>query len=198
MLGLEPVQLALVLLGACFIVAGLFGLFPMLSASSTETASANGTNAAMPRMTKAEKAPKPQKPAKTLPVDAPVALATAVAPEVAPAPLTVKPHRVESTSPVSRAAAEMGMLAPLEKKPVIEEPKAAAVVTPEPIIVSGLDQEVVDELFAELFALRNSVSTLTHEVRELRTEQKARRFILREVTVPTTADQHQKALKTSA
>jgi hypothetical protein len=46
---------------------------------------------------------------------------------------------------------------------------------------SGMDQELVDELFAEMFALRSTVADLVGEVHQLRTEQKPRRFVIEEV-----------------
>ncbi len=51
-----------------------------------------------------------------------------------------------------------------------------------PAETAAMDQELVDELFAEMFALRSTVADLVGEVHQLRSEQKPRRFVIEEVS----------------
>ena len=44
-----------------------------------------------------------------------------------------------------------------------------------------MDQELVEELFAEMFSLRATVADLVGEVHELRSSQRPRRFVIEEV-----------------
>lgn len=194
MLGLDTVQLVLVLIGACFIVAGLFGLFPVLNDSRLagvagagdqtvkETPSKSGPRAdlkAIPALLKMAKAEEPVTvagPQPSLPAT-PAVLAASAAPQ----------QEVRATAPAAvKAPAKVAV------------PSAQA--APEPATQTSsaqIDDGVVEELFAELFALRSSVTGLTREVRDLRAEQRSRRFILREVTTQP-AGQEQGRVKTSA
>lgn len=47
--------------------------------------------------------------------------------------------------------------------------------------ISSSDTELVEELFAEMFALRSTVADLVGEVHQLRDEQKPRRFVIEEL-----------------
>jgi hypothetical protein len=221
MLGLETFQLVLVLIGAGFIAAGLFGLVPVMT-SKGATASANTAPAAIVRTRQAEspaKAPRAQVAASSSPKAAPqkTEQAPAPRPHLTPAarftPFTDIVEGEASKQAASPAAenkqpATAELLAtPQAKAPPVTTPVAAPQAKvqpgsqPAPVAAaepaaSAVDTEVVDELFAELFALRSSVGALTSEVREMRAEQRARRIILREVAPQ--AQPERKQLKTSA
>lgn len=216
MFGLETFQLVLVLVGAGFIAAGLFGLVPVMSASRSATAHAGAAPAAIARPRQPEppiKASKAQvaAPSKAEP-EKPVAVKPTPAPEAPvalPRPsLTLASRFTPFSDIVQEEAAKLAEVSEKAQPEAVPQtleapvkpvqsvaPPPAAEKTAEPA-AGAVDEEVVEELFAELFALRSSVGALTSEVREMRAEQKARRIILREVVAQPAAERKQ--AKTSA
>ncbi len=108
------------------------------------------------------------------------------------APLTIapeKPLQPEATFTPPVAPVRLAdVLTPLPEVEPATEPIAPIqpVVSVEPppstvTAVNTVDTELVEELFAEMFALRSTVADLVGEVHQLRDEQKPRRFVIEEL-----------------
>ena len=91
--------------------------------------------------------------------------------------------RVEAVPVVAGAPTPIARVEPTPIAKVETAPIAAVPARPEPeehdsVVV---DQELVEELFSEVFALRSTMAGLVDEVKQLRSEQRSRRFIVEEV-----------------
>ena len=198
MFGLGFPQLVLILAGICFMAAGIYGLAPSLVTSRLGSIG-GGAMPGEPRLSKKQRKAlaraeslrlvemkpqpqlKPQPQAQTTPQPEPQITqeeAPAMKAEAKIAPVA------ETTVPVAVAAPIVEKLQP-EPAARIEAPAIVLVPQPEPASDLGesvvMDQELVEELFSEMFALRSTVAGLVNEVKQLRTEQKSRRFIVEEV-----------------
>ena len=206
MFGLGLPQLVLILAGSCFLVAGLYGLAPSVvtarfgsNAASSLTkeprlsrkqARAKAREEALklvqlrpqPQISK-EMPPAMKAQANVVPLTPAVETRPALA---AAGPLPVEPEQAPVAN-VGAATVEAATPAPaqIERSPgaEIETASSAAPVNPEPAEPESvvMDQELVEELFSEMFALRSTMAGLVDEVKQLRTEQRSRRFIVEEV-----------------
>jgi len=193
MFGLGLPQLILILAGMCFMVAGIYGLAPSLVTSKLDGLGGRTAPGKEPRLSKKQQKAqaraealklvqlKPQPQANPQP-EPQIEEAPAVKVEAKVIPIAAEPEPapvVVATLPVAKVEA----IQPIRP----ETPALAVVPKPEPAVEADsnetvvVDQDFVDELFSEMFALRSTMAGLVDEVKQLRSEHRSRRFIVEEV-----------------
>ena len=137
--------------------------------------------------TKAETTSKPAAAVNAAVVAKAAAVEVKAMPVVQTKPLVVEAKAAQTTPATAAISANT---APAKAEPaVFFEPKQGKVAAPAANAVPAgdadeavvIDQELVDELFAEMFSLRSTVADLVGEVHQMRAAQRPRRFVIEEV-----------------
>lgn len=192
MLGLGFPQLILILAGLLFMAAGIYGLAPSLVTAWPGGSRGRDNRPQTAQERKAERARRHAEEAKQR-SQTPVAAAQKTqthmverAPAEAAKPALQEASTANQGAPSALDATFFTPKTKVTALPATPSPaQSSTPATPdsdaaEPVVV---DQEVVDELFAEMFSLRATVADLVGEVHQLRSEQRPRRFVIEEVQV---------------